>query len=96
MATTSTQPISLGGYGRNSHNGSQDINMASGSYTSAEGGSFNPASYTRHFLGSPMSFRSAAGSYNSRILGYPGSVGSVTMGSPMDMYVLPKLFLAFA
>ncbi|KAJ3764454.1 hypothetical protein EV361DRAFT_808713 [Lentinula raphanica] len=59
--------------------------MASGSYTSGDGGSFNPASYTRHFLGSPMSYRSVSGSYNGRLLGYPGSVGSITMGSPMDV-----------
>ncbi|KIK68347.1 hypothetical protein GYMLUDRAFT_80819 [Collybiopsis luxurians FD-317 M1] len=88
MATTASQPISLGA--RNSHN-SQDVHMASGSYTSGEGGSFNPASYTRHFLGSPMSFRSAAGSYNGRLFGYPGSVGSVTMGSPMDVHRDPAV-----
>ncbi|KAJ3792911.1 hypothetical protein GGU11DRAFT_760360 [Lentinula aff. detonsa] len=91
MATTATQPISLGGHGRNPYNNVQDINMASGSYTSGDGGSFNPASYTRHFLGSPMSYRSVAGSYNSRLLGYPGSVGSVTMGSPMDVHRDPAV-----
>ncbi|KAJ3811858.1 hypothetical protein F5876DRAFT_75428 [Lentinula aff. lateritia] len=91
MATTATQPISLGGHGRNAYNNTQDINMASGSYTSGDGGSFNPASYTRHFLGSPMSYRSAVGSYNNRLLGYPGSVGSVTMGSPMDIHRDPAV-----
>ncbi|KAJ3999721.1 hypothetical protein F5050DRAFT_852128 [Lentinula boryana] len=91
MATTATQPISLGGHGRNPYNNAQDIHMASGSYTSGDGGSFNPASYTRHFLGSPMSYRSVAGSYNSRLLGYPGSVGSVTMGSPMDVHRDPAV-----
>ncbi|KAF5355398.1 hypothetical protein D9757_012552 [Collybiopsis confluens] len=88
MATTASQPISLGR--RNARN-PQDVHMASGSYTSGEGDSFNPASYTRHFLGSPMSFRSAAGSYNGRLLGYPGSVGSVTMGSPIDMHRDPAV-----
>ncbi|KAF9078587.1 hypothetical protein BDP27DRAFT_18026 [Rhodocollybia butyracea] len=86
MATTATQPISLGRHGRHSHNSSQDVNMISGSYNSGEGGSFNPASYTRHFLGSPMSFP-AVGSYGNRLLGYPGSVGSITMGSPTDREV---------
>jgi hypothetical protein len=65
--------------------------MASGSYNSGQNGSFNPASYTRHFLGSPMSFRSTAGSYNGRLLGYPSSVGSVTMGSPLDMHRDPAV-----
>ncbi|KAJ3716421.1 hypothetical protein C8R42DRAFT_724890 [Lentinula raphanica] len=92
MAATATQPISLGGHGRNPYNNNpQDINMASGSYTSGDGGSFNPASYTRHFLGSPMSYRSVSGSYNGRLLGYPGSVGSITMGSPMDVHRDPAV-----
>ncbi|KDR72921.1 hypothetical protein GALMADRAFT_252266 [Galerina marginata CBS 339.88] len=28
-----------------------------GSYTGSEHGTFNPASFTRHFLGSPISWR---------------------------------------
>jgi hypothetical protein len=35
-----------------------------GSYSGSTGGSFNPASYTRHFLGSPISWR--AGSFGAR------------------------------
>lgn len=41
--------------------------MGSGSFT-GQNGSFNPASYTRRFMGSPASFR--AGSFGSRF--YPG------------------------
>ncbi|KZT18776.1 hypothetical protein NEOLEDRAFT_1159354 [Neolentinus lepideus HHB14362 ss-1] len=50
--------------------------MASGSLTS---GSFNPASYTRHLLGSPLSFR--AGSFGSRF--YPGVSPGQLLG-PLD------------
>ncbi|KAJ7471886.1 hypothetical protein FB451DRAFT_1559094 [Mycena latifolia] len=41
----------------------QDYNMDPGSYT-GENGMFNPASYTRHFLGSPISWR--AGSFGAQ------------------------------
>ncbi|KAJ7280289.1 hypothetical protein C8J57DRAFT_1712264 [Mycena rebaudengoi] len=41
----------------------QDYNMDPGSYT-GENGHFNPASYTRHFLGSPISWR--AGSFGAQ------------------------------
>ncbi|KAJ7673437.1 hypothetical protein B0H17DRAFT_1183228 [Mycena rosella] len=41
----------------------QDYNMDGGSYT-GENGQFNPASYTRHFLGSPISWR--AGSFGAQ------------------------------
>ncbi|KAJ7086469.1 hypothetical protein B0H15DRAFT_844862 [Mycena belliarum] len=41
----------------------QDYNMDPGSYT-GENGQFNPASYTRHFLGSPISWR--AGSFGAQ------------------------------
>ncbi|KAJ7629443.1 hypothetical protein DFH06DRAFT_720445 [Mycena polygramma] len=41
----------------------QDYNMDPGSYT-GEDGRFNPASYTRHFLGSPISWR--AGSFGAQ------------------------------
>ncbi|KAJ7485206.1 hypothetical protein B0H11DRAFT_2231403 [Mycena galericulata] len=41
----------------------QDYNMDPGSYT-GENGQFNPQSYTRHFLGSPISWR--AGSFGAQ------------------------------
>ncbi|KAJ6602424.1 hypothetical protein DFH09DRAFT_1270413 [Mycena vulgaris] len=41
----------------------QDYNMDPGSWT-GENGQFNPASYTRHFLGSPISWR--AGSFGAQ------------------------------
>ncbi|KAJ7119530.1 hypothetical protein C8R44DRAFT_737329 [Mycena epipterygia] len=41
----------------------QDYNMDGGSYT-GENGQFNPQSYTRHFLGSPISWR--AGSFGAQ------------------------------
>lgn len=44
-----------------------DLAMSSGSFT-GQNGSFNPASYTRRFVGSPASFR--ASSFGSRF--YPG------------------------
>jgi transcription factor SFP1 len=39
--------------------------MDPGSYT-GENGQFNPASYTRHFLGSPISWR--AGSFGAQFV----------------------------
>lgn len=70
MASTS-QPIALPS---SSHNA--DYSMAEGSYTGSSG-MFNPASYTRHFLGSPISW--LAGSF-----GVSGSFGGgrFPMGSP--------------
>ncbi len=56
------QPISLP-----PQQGDNDLAMSSGSFT-GQNGSFNPASYTRRFVGSPASFR--AGSFGSRF--YPG------------------------
>ena len=56
----STQPIALPVHP--STNSSSDYIM--GSYTGENSGSFNPASYTRHFLGSPISWR--AGSFGAR------------------------------
>lgn len=41
------------------------ITMDPGSYT-GENGQFNPASYTRHFLGSPISWR--AGSFGAQFV----------------------------
>ncbi|KAK7681782.1 hypothetical protein QCA50_015129 [Cerrena zonata] len=52
--------------------------MSSGSFT-GQNGSFNPASYTRRFLGSPASFR--AGSFGSRF--YPGVSPGQILG-PLD------------
>ncbi|EEB87404.1 hypothetical protein MPER_15252 [Moniliophthora perniciosa FA553] len=40
--------------------------MAMGSYTGSNNGSFNPASYTRRFLGSPISWRSGSYSFGGR------------------------------
>ncbi|PFH52511.1 hypothetical protein AMATHDRAFT_2227 [Amanita thiersii Skay4041] len=57
---STTQPIAL----PNSQPNFQDYTMAEGSYTGSSG-SFNPASYARHFLGSPISWRQ--GSFGSRI-----------------------------
>ncbi|KAK7028280.1 hypothetical protein R3P38DRAFT_2935142 [Favolaschia claudopus] len=45
--------------------GHQDYVMEHGSYT-GENGQFNPASYTRHFLGSPISWR--AGSFGAQFV----------------------------
>lgn len=59
MATA--QPIALP-----STSESNDFAMGSGSFT-GQNGSFNPASYTRRFIGSPLSFR--AGSFGTRF--YP-------------------------
>ena len=67
----SSQPISLPPVA----NYSTDYPMTSGSYTGSPNGSFNPASYTRHFLGSPISWRPGS-------LGYGGTV--FPNGSPMD------------
>ncbi|EGN97439.1 hypothetical protein SERLA73DRAFT_161479 [Serpula lacrymans var. lacrymans S7.3] len=72
MAATS-QPIA---FPSSSH--SNDYTMASGSYTGANG-SFNAASYTRHYLGSPLSWR--AGSFGSRI--YP-SCSPGQLIAPLD------------
>ncbi|KAF8630574.1 hypothetical protein AX17_005386 [Amanita inopinata Kibby_2008] len=57
---STTQPIAL----PNSQSNLQDYSMAEGSYTGSSG-SFNPASYARHFLGSPISWRQ--GSFGGRI-----------------------------
>ena len=69
MASTS-QPIALPS---SSHNA--DYAMAEGSYTGSSG-MFNPASYTRHFLGSPISW--LAGSFGVGSFGG----GRFPMGSP--------------
>ncbi|KAG6806003.1 hypothetical protein H0H87_003345, partial [Tephrocybe sp. NHM501043] len=57
MATS--QPIALP-----APNPDKNQDYAMGSYSGSHGGPFNPASYTRHFLGSPISWR--AGSFGSR------------------------------
>jgi hypothetical protein len=67
MATS--QPIALPA----TTSQSPDVQMATGSFVA--GTTFNPASYTRHFLGSPASWR--AGSFGNRF--YPGA-------SPMAQY----------
>lgn len=69
-ATSSTsQPIALPIVHSNSSGSYVDYQMADGSYTSSSG-PFNPASYTRHFLGSPISWRGSsfnAASFNHRV-----------------------------
>ncbi|KDQ57900.1 hypothetical protein JAAARDRAFT_193384 [Jaapia argillacea MUCL 33604] len=72
MAATS-QPIAL------PSSANEDISMISGSFTGNSSGSFNPASYTRHVLGSPLSWR--AGSFGSRF--YPGVSPGQLLG-PLD------------
>ncbi|KAF8910282.1 hypothetical protein CPB85DRAFT_693256 [Mucidula mucida] len=80
----STQPIALPSRGspRNhiSNSTNVDYTMSSGSYTGSNGnGSFNPASYTRHFLGSPISWRSTSFGLGMR---FQGSPMDHTIGSP--------------
>ncbi|KAL0071131.1 hypothetical protein AAF712_001689 [Marasmius tenuissimus] len=48
-----------------------DYPMSTGSYNGSANGSFNPASYTRRFLGSPISWRSGSYSFGGRL--YSGS-----------------------
>ncbi|KIY61264.1 hypothetical protein CYLTODRAFT_495338, partial [Cylindrobasidium torrendii FP15055 ss-10] len=82
----STQPIALPG--RSSSSGARNAastptahgDVAMGSLTGSTGnGSFNPASYTRHFLGSPISWRASSFGAGSRIFGSPMDTA---MGSP--------------
>ncbi|KII84762.1 hypothetical protein PLICRDRAFT_179104 [Plicaturopsis crispa FD-325 SS-3] len=77
MATHS-QPIAL------PSNNSSDVHMAdppdAGPSSYSGNGPFNPASYTRHFLGSPLSWRGAA-SFGSRF--YPGGSPGQMLG-PLD------------
>ncbi|KAI0822139.1 hypothetical protein BC628DRAFT_1327946 [Trametes gibbosa] len=70
MATA--QPISFSSVEQ------QDFTMGSGSFTGPNG-SFNPASYTRHLIGSPFSSR--VGSFGSRF--YPGMSPGGLLG-PLD------------
>ena len=62
----STQPISFSK--DHSSSASQDYPMGSASIGSYNGsnGSFNPASYARHYLGSPLSWQPAS-SFGGRI-----------------------------
>jgi transcription factor SFP1 len=54
MAATTSQPISLPIHGQDQQ--FQDVSMS----MMSSGGSFNPASYTRHFLDSPLSWRDSS------------------------------------
>ncbi|KAG6853264.1 hypothetical protein C0991_005589 [Blastosporella zonata] len=72
MATS--QPIALP-----APNTDNNMDYAMGSYTGSHGGPFNPASYTRHFLGSPISWR--AGSFGSR---FPQGSPSAHLFSSLD------------
>jgi hypothetical protein len=56
---------------------SGDYTMASGSYSGSNNGSFNPASFTRQFIGSPISWRAGSLNFGGRF---------VTSGSPMDQF----------
>ncbi|KAJ7084172.1 hypothetical protein C8R43DRAFT_319075 [Mycena crocata] len=56
----------------------QDYPMDGGSYT-GDDGTFNPASYTRHFLGSPISWR--AGSFGAQYVATSQSPTAMLMGS---------------
>ncbi|KAH9939631.1 uncharacterized protein BXZ73DRAFT_99247 [Epithele typhae] len=69
---TTAQPIAF------SSNEPQDFPMGSGSFT-GQIGHLQPSPYTRHFMGSPMSFRS--GSFGSRF--YPGMSPGQLLG-PLD------------
>ncbi|KAI0667455.1 hypothetical protein C8Q78DRAFT_1053104 [Trametes maxima] len=69
---TTAQPISF------TSAEAQDFPMGSGSFTGANG-SFNASSYTRHLIGSPLSFR--GGSFGSRF--YPGMSPGQLLG-PLD------------
>ena len=62
-----------------------DLVIGSGSLT-GQNGSFNLASYTRHFPGSPTSFR--AGSFGSRF--YPGVSPGQLLG-PLEYVAHPLL-----
>lgn len=64
MATA--QPIGFRNVAPTFQDDDTDTIMGSGSYMGSSSGPFNPASYTRHFLGSPISFR--AGSFGNRTL----------------------------
>ncbi|KAJ3481758.1 hypothetical protein NLI96_g7436 [Meripilus lineatus] len=70
------QPISLPPQSNDT-----DLPMTSGSFT-GQNGSFNPASYTRRFIGSPASFR--AGSFGSRF--YPGMSPGQLLGPLESVY----------
>ncbi|KAF9523340.1 hypothetical protein CPB83DRAFT_839820 [Crepidotus variabilis] len=51
----------------NEYHGSLGMPMDVGSYTGESSGTFNPASFTRHFLGSPISWRTSSYGMSSRI-----------------------------
>lgn len=70
MAAASAQPIPS--------SNSNDVPMASGSFN-GQNGSFNAASFSRRFMGSPISFRT--GSFGSRF--YPGVSPGQLLG-PLD------------
>jgi hypothetical protein len=85
MATS--QPIALPHHSSNNQSPlNQDYIM--GSYSGETSGSFNPASYTRHFLGSPISWR--AGSFGAR---FPqGSPTAQLLGS-IEYVFLARILL---
>lgn len=57
-----------------------DYPMGSGSYTGTDAGSsFNPASYTRHFVGSPISWRASSWGMSMDSARYPTGSPSAHM-----------------
>lgn len=72
------QPISFTTSNHDDAGASVDYPMDLGSYNGSTGGSFNPASYTRHFLGSPVSWRAGSISFGGRV--FPN-------GSPMHQFL---------
>ena len=71
-----SQPIAFP-IAANSHNNQDYVMADTGSYTGSSSGMFNPASFTRHFLGSPISWRT--GSF--------GMGGRIAAGSPSPQFL---------
>ena len=81
---SSSQPIALpsASSSSSSTNNSDFAMDGVGSYTGSGSGPFNPASYTRHFMGSPISWR--AGSFGMSMTGTtPGNPSSWSSRFPV-------------
>ncbi|KAJ7764759.1 hypothetical protein B0H16DRAFT_428395 [Mycena metata] len=77
-----SHPIALPMPVASSHQQQQDafpMSLDGGSYTGEDGRAFNPASYTRHFLGSPISWR--AGSFGATYCATSTSPTAMLVGS---------------
>ncbi|EIN04109.1 hypothetical protein PUNSTDRAFT_122954 [Punctularia strigosozonata HHB-11173 SS5] len=81
MAATTSQPISLPTHAQDQN--VQDVAMSS---VMSSSGSFNPASYTRHFLDSPLSWRdSSFGTrYYTGVSPMPGSLETKLMSTSVE------------